>query len=156
MKKETSVRLCGKFKSQPDGRGVCANSWGRPGGSLQRRIPAFRNGESESNRSDGGARYDLSRHGSKSLQEIPQEDYDFVATMGCGDECPLVRARRREDWAIPDPRHLELPEFRQVRDSIESKVKAILRNSDWLAGSGKILLATPDAPTRDYALDFGP
>jgi arsenate reductase len=70
--------------------------------------------------------YDLTRHGSKSLQEIPQEDYDFVATMGCGDECPLVRAKRREDWAIPDPRHLEPAEFRQVRELIESKVKAIL------------------------------
>ena len=26
--------------------------------------------------------------------------------MGCGDECPLVRAKRREDWDIPDPKEL--------------------------------------------------
>ena len=32
--------------------------------------------------------YDLSTHGSKSLDDIPQVAYDFVATMGCGDECP--------------------------------------------------------------------
>ena len=31
--------------------------------------------------------YDLSVHESKSLDDIPQETYDFVATMGCGDEC---------------------------------------------------------------------
>jgi protein-tyrosine-phosphatase len=47
--------------------------------------------------------YDLSKHKSKSLDDIPQVEYDFVATMGCGDACPFVRAKRREDWQIPDP-----------------------------------------------------
>ncbi len=72
--------------------------------------------------------YDLSQHGSKSLDEIPNEEYDFVATMGCGDACPLVRAKRREDWQIPDPKNLEPEEFRRVRDLIEEKVKAVLRS----------------------------
>src|SRR5216684_7190366 len=44
--------------------------------------------------------YDLSRHESKSLSSIPEIEYDFVATMGCGDECPLVRAKQHEDWDI--------------------------------------------------------
>jgi len=46
--------------------------------------------------------YDLTRHDSKSLREVPDVEYDLVATMGCGDECPNVRARCREDWQIPD------------------------------------------------------
>ncbi len=70
--------------------------------------------------------YDLSRHGSKSLSEVPDVEYDFVATMGCGDACPMVRAKRREDWQIPDPKHLPPAEFNTVRDIIEAKVKAIL------------------------------
>jgi len=70
--------------------------------------------------------YDLSAHGSKSLAEIPQIDYDFVATMGCGDACPTVRAKVREDWAIPDPKHLPPDEFRAVRDLIEAKVRAAI------------------------------
>src|SRR5947209_9311979 len=70
--------------------------------------------------------YDLSRHQSKSLAEIPDVDYDYAITMGCGDECPLVRARHREDWGIPDPKHMGPEEFRQVRDLIEAKVKALL------------------------------
>ena len=70
--------------------------------------------------------YDLTAHGSKSLTEIPDIEYDFVATMGCGDACPFVRAKRREDWQIPDPKHLEPDEFRKVRDLIESKVRAVL------------------------------
>jgi len=34
--------------------------------------------------------YDLSRHASKSLSTVPDVEYDFAITMGCGDECPLV------------------------------------------------------------------
>jgi arsenate reductase (thioredoxin) len=70
--------------------------------------------------------YDLTTHVSKSLQEVPDVEWDFVATMGCGDDCPLVRTKRREDWSIPDPKHLPPEEFRNVRDLIESKVKAAL------------------------------
>jgi len=70
--------------------------------------------------------YDLSAHGSKSLDEVPQQTYDFVATMGCGDECPFVRAKQREDWQIPDPKDLPPDEFRNIRDQIEEKIKALL------------------------------
>ncbi len=70
--------------------------------------------------------YDLSVHGSKSLDELPAVEFDFVATMGCGDACPLVRAKRRADWAIPDPRDLPSDEFRAVRDLIRTKVQAAL------------------------------
>jgi protein-tyrosine-phosphatase len=46
--------------------------------------------------------------------------------MGCGDACPSVRARRRGDWEIPDPRSLPAEEFRAVRDQIEAKVRELL------------------------------
>jgi arsenate reductase len=71
--------------------------------------------------------YDLAQHRSKSLDEIPSEEYDFVATMGCGDACPFVRARRREDWQIPDPKDLTPDEFRHVRDFVESKVREVIQ-----------------------------
>lgn len=67
--------------------------------------------------------YDLTTHGSKSLDEIPQVEYDFVATMGCGDACPFVRAKQRADWQIPDPKNLAPAEFNKVRDLIEAKVR---------------------------------
>jgi arsenate reductase len=70
--------------------------------------------------------YDLSQHQSKSLSEIPDIEFDFVATMGCGDACPFVRAKQREDWNIPDPKEMSSEEFRAVRDLIETKVKAAL------------------------------
>ena len=74
----------------------------------------------------GEAGYDLSVHHSKSLSEIPDIEYDVAVTMGCGDECPYVRARSREDWAIPDPKAMDATEFRKVRDMIEAKVKELL------------------------------
>lgn len=70
--------------------------------------------------------YDLSLHDSKSLQEIPQIEYDAVITMGCGDACPFVRGKIREDWKLSDPKHLPLDEFRKVRDEIEQRVKSLL------------------------------
>jgi protein-tyrosine-phosphatase len=70
--------------------------------------------------------YDLTTHTSKSLDDIPQLEYDFVATMGCGDACPLVRAKERADWQIPDPKNLPAAEFNQVRDLIADKVKTAL------------------------------
>jgi len=70
--------------------------------------------------------YDLSRHRSKSLAEIPGEGYDFVVTMGCGDECPFIPARHREDWALEDPKALPPDEFNRVRDEIERRVLDLL------------------------------
>ena len=70
--------------------------------------------------------YDLSVHGSKSLDELPDVEFDFVATMGCGDACPMVRAKRRADWSIPDPKDLPAQEFRAVRDLIRNKIHASL------------------------------
>ena len=70
--------------------------------------------------------YDLTTHTSKSLSDLPAVEYDFVATMGCGDECPFVRAKRREDWNIPDPKEMEVEDFRVVRDLIEATVRAFL------------------------------
>jgi protein-tyrosine-phosphatase len=69
--------------------------------------------------------YDLSSHDSKSLDEIDGE-FDAVVTMGCGDSCPWVPAKRREDWALSDPKHLEGDEYRAVRDEISRRVRALL------------------------------
>src|SRR5262249_44243492 len=64
--------------------------------------------------------YDLSRHASKSLAEVPAVEYDAVIAMGCGDAgCPLVRAKRYEEWQIPDPKDMPPKQFRAVRDGIE-------------------------------------
>jgi protein-tyrosine-phosphatase len=69
--------------------------------------------------------YDLSTHASKSLDDIDGE-FDAVVTMGCGDACPWVPAKRREDWALPDPRDMDDAGYRAVRDDISARVKSLL------------------------------
>jgi len=71
--------------------------------------------------------YDLSRHESKSLKEVEQyAPFDAVVTMGCGDACPWMPAKKFIDWQIPDPKHMEPAEFNKVRDLIEEKVTALI------------------------------
>ncbi len=71
--------------------------------------------------------YDLSQHGSKSLDKLPDVVFDAAITMGCGDECPLIKARLREDWGLDDPKHLSNEGFRAVRDEIGRRVLALIQ-----------------------------
>jgi arsenate reductase (thioredoxin) len=108
---EAFARIHGKDKVEVYSAGS------RPSGSINpKAIEAMR-----------GVGYDLTRHQSKSLDELPDVEFDFVATMGCGDECPLVRASQRDDWKIPDPKDMTTDQFRAVRDAIEAKVVRLLR-----------------------------
>jgi protein-tyrosine-phosphatase/predicted choloylglycine hydrolase len=70
--------------------------------------------------------YDLGRHQSKGLSDLPPGQYDVAVTMGCGDECPTLRAAERLEWNIPDPRDMTPEQFRSVRDLIGRKVKDLL------------------------------
>lgn len=69
--------------------------------------------------------YDLTRHQSKSLAGI-QGSFDAVVTMGCGDRCPWIPAIRREDWNLPDPKHMDDTHYRAVRDEIGERVRVLL------------------------------
>jgi protein-tyrosine-phosphatase len=71
--------------------------------------------------------YDLTQHTSKSLDEVKQfAPFDIVITMGCGDACPWMPAKRFVDWEIPDPREMNEDDFRIVRDMIREKVTALV------------------------------
>lgn len=73
----------------------------------------------------GELNYDLSTHASKSLDDIEGE-FDAVITMGCGDNCPWVLAKLREDWGLPDPKNMDDENYRVVRDEISVRVKNLL------------------------------
>ena len=69
--------------------------------------------------------YDLTTHRSKGLDAV-EPPFDYVITMGCGEDCPFVAARRREDWALPDPKRLPSDQFNRVRDEVERRVRALV------------------------------
>ena len=71
--------------------------------------------------------YDLSAHESKSLDEVKEfAPFDVVVTVGCGDACPWMPAKKFVDWQIPDPKHMEREEFNKVRDFIKSKIEQLI------------------------------
>lgn len=73
--------------------------------------------------------YDLSRHNSKSLDEVKQyAPFDAVVTMGCGDACPWMPAKKFIEWQILDPKNMEPKEFNKVRDVINDKVKELVKD----------------------------
>ena len=73
--------------------------------------------------------YDLNRHHSKSLEDVKESaPFDVVVTMGCGDACPWMPAKKFIDWEIPDPKNFNEQDFRVVRDLIGEKVKALVED----------------------------
>ena len=73
--------------------------------------------------------YDLSKHQSKSLKEVENlAPFDAVVTMGCGDACPWMPAKKFIDWEIPDPKNMTPSEFNKIRDLIKDKVNELLQS----------------------------
>ena len=72
--------------------------------------------------------YDMQDHRSKGLDDVPPQ-FDYAVTMGCGDSCPTLRATKRIDWQIPDPKHLTPDEYREVRNLIGRMVKALVEEA---------------------------
>jgi protein-tyrosine-phosphatase len=72
--------------------------------------------------------YDLGSHRARSLADAGPGPWDYVVTMGCGDECPYVPAVARFDWDVQDPSGLPPADFARVRDEIEHRVLDLLRH----------------------------
>jgi arsenate reductase (thioredoxin) len=51
---------------------------------------------------------------------------DVIVTMGCGDTCPVLPGKRYEDWELSDPAGQPLEFVREVRDSIEARVRDLI------------------------------
>ncbi len=66
----------------------------------------------------------------KSLNDLPPIEMDYLVTMGCEETCPAVLAKKIIEWEIPDPKEKSIDVFREVRDTIEDKVKSLLKEID--------------------------
>ena len=53
---------------------------------------------------------------------------DVIITMGCGDTCPVFPGKRYLDWDIPDPHGQPVGVVRDIRDQIQARVTALLRD----------------------------
>ena len=51
---------------------------------------------------------------------------EWLVTMGCGEECPVMPGVKREDWTLEDPAHLPLADVRRIRDEIRARVERFI------------------------------
>ncbi len=77
---------------------------------------------------------DISRNKSKSLEDIPLSELDYVITLceDAAETCPFIPGVDTLHWGLPDPAKVEgnkdeiLSEFRKVRDTVEVKVRQLI------------------------------
>ena len=50
----------------------------------------------------------------------------WLITMGCGEQCPVVPGVKREDWPIDDPAAVPTARVREIRDAIRRRVEAFV------------------------------
>lgn len=74
---------------------------------------------------------DLSSHVPQRLTEDLAQRAQWLITMGCGDECPVVPGIQRDDWPIPDPKGLALPGVRAIRDDVARRVGEFIDRHGW-------------------------
>jgi arsenate reductase (thioredoxin) len=55
----------------------------------------------------------------------------WLVTMGCGDECPVVPGTRRDDWPLEDPKGKPRERVREIRDDILARVRRLIASNGW-------------------------
>jgi len=68
---------------------------------------------------------DISDRKPKTLTHQMQLRADLAVTMGCGDACPYVPTTVI-DWDLPDPAGQPLAKVREIRDTIEQRVRTLI------------------------------
>lgn len=66
---------------------------------------------------------DISRNKPKKFTQEMGAGFDFIVTMGCGDECPITDRQKTVDWDMESPKGKPIEKYRQVRDQIEKKAR---------------------------------
>jgi protein-tyrosine-phosphatase len=72
---------------------------------------------------------DLGTKRPKSLDDLPKVEMDYLVTMGCEETCPALLAKKTIEWEIPDPKGKSIEFCREIRDTVEDKVKDLLKKA---------------------------
>ncbi len=56
---------------------------------------------------------------------------EWLVTMGCGDECPVVPGVRRDDWPLPDPKGQPPARVSEIRDEVRARVAQLVAAQGW-------------------------
>lgn len=69
---------------------------------------------------------DLTGARPRRLTDAVAAEAQWLITMGCGEECPILPGTKRDDWAVDDPAALPIERVRAIRDEIRTRVEAFL------------------------------
>ena len=69
---------------------------------------------------------DVSKEFPKPLTDEAVRAADVVVTMGCGDACPVLPAKRYLDWDLADPAGRPVEEVRPIVDDIDRRARGLL------------------------------
>ena len=65
------------------------------------------------------------------LDEAMTGSAQWLVTMGCGEQCPVVPGLKRADWPINDPKGQSVERVREIRDELRGRVRAFLDEQGW-------------------------
>ena len=74
---------------------------------------------------------DLAGQQPQKLTAALAADVQWLITMGCGDECPVVPGTRRDDWPLADPKGQSLDAVRGIADDLDRRVGALIDAQRW-------------------------
>jgi arsenate reductase len=74
---------------------------------------------------------DLADQQPQKLTETLAAQAQWLITMGCGDECPVVPGTRREDWPLADPKGQPPAVVRSIVDDIDRRVQSLIDAQGW-------------------------
>ena len=74
---------------------------------------------------------DLSDAQPRKLTADLARDAAVLVTMGCGESCPYIPGVPVLDWPLPDPRGQGIEAVRAIRDEVESRVRAFIKENAW-------------------------
>jgi arsenate reductase len=76
-----------------------------------------------------GRGIDLSSQTPRKLTPELASTANWLITMGCGDECPVVPGTRRDDWPILDPKGQAPETVESIINDIDGRVRQFISRS---------------------------
>jgi len=69
---------------------------------------------------------DLSSQTPRKLTPQLASTAQWLITMGCGDECPIVPGAQRDDWPVQDPKDQPAAAVNAIIDDIDRRVRLLI------------------------------
>jgi arsenate reductase len=78
-----------------------------------------------------GMGIDLSGQRPQKLTAALASQAQWLITMGCGDQCPVVPGAQRVDWPLPDPKGQPTEAVRAIVAAIQTRVTQLIESQAW-------------------------